>query len=197
VENINSGPTHVLIPEKSPTFSCKPDLYFDDFLKEITDVLSISLDELKSWEDETVILLLEKAENFLSALDKHKLLAFKNFDSKEAVITTPLEFSNIATVLNDDIPVTDSLDTIDPAYVAWAVEVLERFDSNNEIMFTDEVAMYMAMCFYEEGFIHLPENMSILQSYLDTIVKVSPIQDETNQKIERVNDYLEAKRKAF
>lgn len=194
MEQINSSPTHNLIPEKEPTFSSKKGIFFDDYLKQFEEYLGASVAEFKDWEDETILLTLQRKGVILSALDQHKLLAFNNFDAKKCYISTSLEFKNIATLLNEDVPITDFLDTIDPAYVSWAIEVLERHDDNNEIELTDNVAHYITTCFYEEGFLHMPENLTIFNDDLDQMNAIVPAGEEANDKIERVNEYLEKKR---
>jgi len=191
-------PSHNLIPEKVPTFSCDDHTYFSDFLKQIATKLDVSVYEIKYWEDETVLIMLEKESVFLSALDKQKLLAYKNYDEEKAEMLTPLEFSNLASIINNEVPITDSLDTIDPAHVAWAIEILERYSKQTDedsplISITDEIASYVAMCFYEEGFSYMPKSLDIFQEYLQKIIAVSPIEDN-DDKIKRVEDYLEVMR---
>ena len=194
--DIKSTSTHNLIPEKVPTFSCKTGTYFSDFLEPIASKLDETVVTLKEWEDETVLIMLEDKKLFLSALDKQKLLAYKNFNEKECSIQTPLEFSNMACLLNNDIPVTDTLDTIDPAYIAWAIEVLEEFDSNTEIEITDDVADYIALCFFEEGFSYMPESLDIFNVHLQAISSVPGIENQET-KFQRIEDYLKEKRKDY
>lgn len=193
-------PVHNLIPEKEPNFSSEKGLYFSAYLNQFADLLEATVPEIKGWEDETVLLTLKRKGIYLSALDRHKLLAYKNFNEKECFITTPLEFCNIALVVNDEVPITDSLEPIDPAYCAWAIEIMERHDSNNEIQLLDEVAMYIGICFHDDGYIFMPENLSIFNDHLEIANARNPHDSEygkkdTEEKILRLNKYLEEKRK--
>ena len=197
MEELKTSNSHILIPEKEPTFSSKENVYFDEYISQFTTILDATVPEIKEWEDETVLITLNNKKEYLSKLDVNKLLAYKNFDAKQCKISTPLEFSNIATIINDEIPLTDSLDPIDPAYVAWAIEVLEKHDSNNEIELHEEVAVYVAICFHEEGFLHMPEDLSIFNDYLYEVNTDEPVQQEANDKIKRIDDYLAAKRKGL
>ena len=188
--------SHNLIPEKKPTFECEEGIYFDKFLGLFTDVLDASVEEMKSWEDETVLLTLDRSHTELSALTQHKLLAFKNIDANDITISTPLEFRNLATLLNEDTPITDSLEPIDPAYVAWAIEALEENDKDNSISVTDEVATYIALCFHEDGFTFMPEDLSIFNEYLAPMTVSEPLDEEQPERYKRIEEYLRLKRLA-
>lgn len=188
--------SHNLIPEKTPTFECEEGIYFDKFLGLFTDVLDASVAEMKSWEDETVLLTLERSQTELSVLTQHKLLAFKNINSDDINISTPLEFRNLATLLNEDTPITDSLEPIDPAYVAWAIEALEENDKDNSISVTDEVATYIALCFHEDGFTFMPEDLSIFNEYLAPMTVSEPLDEEQPERYKRIEEYLRLKRLA-
>jgi len=185
---------HNLIPEKPATFDCEEGIYFDEFLGLFTNVLDASVDEIKSWEDETVLLSLKRSNTELSSLVQHKLLAFKNLDSKDISITTPLEFKNLATLLNEDNPITDSLEPIDPAYVAWAIEALEDYDKDHCISVTDEVATYIALCFHEDGFTFMPEDLSVFNEYLAPMTVSEPLDEEQPERYKRIEEYLRLKR---
>jgi hypothetical protein len=194
MEQINSSPTHNLIPEKEANFSPKDNVFFNHFLAEFEDIFAESYHEFSEWEDETLIITLNQKNIRLTKLDFHKLLAFKNTNWEEISITTPLEFRNLALLINGEVPITDSLDPIDPAYVAWAIEVMERQDANNEIEITDDVAAYVALCFHEDGFLHMPKRLEVFNEYLYSMNANDPVKDEANDKIKRVNEYLVKKR---
>ena len=164
-------------------------VYFDDFLKQFESVLEALVSEFKEWEDETIELLLQRANHELSELDSCKLHAYKNFNFKECFISTPLEFCNMASVLNDEIPMTNVMETIDPAHVAWAVEVFEHFDSNNDIAITDEVFEYIKACFHDAGMTKLPESLSIFETE-----GAEPSEHSHDDEV-RLRAYVAAKRK--
>lgn len=169
----------------------KQNLYFDDYLKQFEGYLDATVEEFKDWEDETVELLLQRKGIDLSPLDECKFKAYRNFDAKTCYISTPLEFCNLASVLNDEIPSTSTLETIDPAYVAWALNVLEYFDSNNEIELTEEVIGYIKACFYDAGMTKLPEALSIFE----TKTKSDLPDDNVTSDHTRIRTYVAAKSK--
>ena len=163
--------------------------YFDNFLKQFEPILEAPVEEFKEWEDETIELLLQRANHELSELDSCKLHAYKNFNSKECFISTPLEFCNMASVLNDEIPMTNVMETIDPAHVAWAIEVFEHFDNNHDIIITEEVFEYIKACFYDAGVTKLPESLSIFED------KEATSHEHSHDDEVRIRAYVAAKRK--
>lgn len=149
--------------ESNTSLSLNPNLYFDDFLKQFEHIFEAPVSEFKQWEDETLELLLQRSKIEVSDLGMCKLHAYKNFDSSTCYISTPLEFCNMVSILNDEIPITNIMETVDPAYIAWAIEVLEHYDNDNSIQITEEVVGYIQACFYDAGMTKLPSSLKIFE----------------------------------
>lgn len=181
---------------KTTQFKTDHNKYFDKFLGQFTTVFTADVSQFKLWEDETLLVILKNNKIELDHLTKAKLLCYKNFDAENCSITTPLEFSNIAFILNDEVPTTDLLDTVPPTYVAWAIECLEKHDTNNEIAITDSVAEYMALCFHDAGFYAMPDDLGFLDGYLKDMNKNDkPIDPKAQESLHKeITGYLELMR---
>ena len=65
METVNNTSTYNLIPEKEPNFSSKKGVFFDDYLAQFTELLGASVSEFKDWEDETILMTLQRKKIYL------------------------------------------------------------------------------------------------------------------------------------
>ena len=189
MSEIDKVPTHYLIPENGSILGCKSHIDPVKLLPIVAKKLAISADELQNEiEDETFFLLMKQKDLKLTASEINKVMLTRHFDLAAAAFTTALDFRRMTLIINNDMP-TESLEAIDPAYVAWALEYFQHHDANHELVFTDEVAEYIALCFHEDGFTKMPAVLKDFQDELDTLNTQDPQEATESDNTQRVLDY--------
>lgn len=125
----------------------------------------LSLDELLSFDPETVKLELQDASG-IPLLDPDN---FSRLMAALAVIGTDLFYTNlpafidICNLLSGQAADPDVFDPADPYEMAWAIaetELLDKFDGDDEHVFSLEIRSYMGQMLYEHGFLSPPARLS-------------------------------------
>lgn len=103
----------------------------------------------------------------LDAQDTEKIFVLQNIFHNHHIFDNYFMFEKAVKVINDVPSNLIKHQELTPAEITWAIKCIRKIDPESK--FSEEVLAYIALYFYEDGFIELPDLIKKETSFQDNL----------------------------